>query len=203
MHNDKDAIRKNGKAPEPEAKPAETSVNVPRAEYERLKEAAGKSAEYWDRLLRLQADFDNARKRQEKERQEFGRYANEGLIQELLTVLDDLERAINLTEAHHQDPAAFMKGVEMVLAHLYEMLKRSGVRPIEAVGKAFDPHCQEVLMQVPDDAAPEHTVLEELQKGYYLYDRVLRTAKVKVSKKVAEQPAQCPRQDTDEQQKSN
>jgi len=76
-----------------------------------------------------------------------------------------------------------LKGVEMILAHLYQMLKESGVKPIEAEGKVFDPHYHEALMQVENKDLPEHTVVEEMQKGYLLNDRVIRTAKVKVSKK--------------------
>jgi len=102
---------------------------------------------------------------------------------ELLNILDDLERAVDLAESKHQDLPAFLKGVEMILAHLYEMLKEYGVRPIEAQGKSFDPNLHEALMQVEDKDRPENTVIEELQKGYLLNDRVIRTAKVKVSKK--------------------
>ena len=97
--------------------------------------------------------------------------------------MDDLERAVDLTESKHQDLPAFLKGGEMILAHLYELLKEYGVKPVEAKGKIFDPHFHEALMQVEDKDAPEHTVVEELQKGYLLNDKVIRTAKVKVSKK--------------------
>lgn len=158
-------------------------ISVLESEYLKLTEDAAKADEHWDRILRLQADFDNTRKRLDKEKQEFFKYANEGMIVELLNVLDDLERAVNLTESKHQDLPAFLKGVEMILAHLYEMLKENGVKPIEAQGKIFDPHLHEALMQVEDAEKPEHTVIEELQKGYMLNDRVIRTAKVKVSKK--------------------
>jgi len=75
----------------------------------------------------------------------------------------------------------FLKGLEMILAHLYDMLKEYGVKPIEAQGKLFDPHYHEALMQTEDKEVPEHTIVEELQKGYLLNDRVIRTAKVKVS----------------------
>jgi len=101
---------------------------------------------------------------------------------ELLNVLDDLQRAVDLAETKHQDLSAFLKGVEMILAHLYEMLKEHGVKPIDAKGKIFDPNCHEALMQVEDKDMPEHTVIEELQKGYLMNDRVIRTSKVKVSK---------------------
>lgn len=161
----------------------EKSITLKGSEYLQLKEEANKAKEYWDRLLRLQADFDNTRKRIEKEKQDFVRFANEGIIVELLNILDDLERAVDLAESKHEDLPAFLKGVEMILAHLYEMLKEYGVRPIDAEGKLFDPHLHEALMQVENKDVPEHTIVEELQKGYLLNDRVIRTAKVKVSKK--------------------
>jgi len=164
----------------------EKVISLKEAEYLKLQEEAGKAGEYWDKLLRLQADFENTRKRLEKEKQDFTRFANEGIIIELLNTLDDLERAVELAESHHQDFPAFLKGVEMILAHLYEMLKEHGVKPIEAMGKLFDPSVHEALMQAEDNAVLEHTVIEELQKGYLLNDRVIRTAKVKVAKQEKE-----------------
>ncbi|MDI6606533.1 MAG: nucleotide exchange factor GrpE, partial [Candidatus Omnitrophota bacterium] len=159
------------------------TVTLQESEYLQLKEEAGKTREFQDKCLRLQADFENMRKRLQREKEDFLKFANEGLILELLVVLDDLERAVSLTETKHQDLPAFLKGVEMILAHLYEMLKENGVKSIEAKGKLFDPHLHEALMQVEDKAQPENTVIEELQKGYLLNDRVIRTAKVKVSRK--------------------
>jgi len=166
-----------------EAEQQEKAVTLKESEYLKLKEEALKAQEYWDRMLRLQADFDNTRKRLEKEKQDFIKFANEGIIMELLNILDDLERAVGLAEAKHEDFPAFLKGVEMILAHLYEMLKEYGVKPIEAKGKLFDPNYHEALMQTEDKEHPEHTVLEEMQKGYLMNDRVIRTVKVKVSKK--------------------
>ena len=167
-----------------ELKPKEEKIiTLKEAEYLKLKEEADKAKEYWDKCLRLQADFENTRKRLEKEKQDFIKFANEGVILNLLNILDDLERAVELAQEKHQDMPAFLKGVEMILAHLYEMLKEHDVMPIESEGKAFDPHYHEALMQVEDKDLPEHTIVEELQKGYLLNGRVIRTAKVKVSKK--------------------
>jgi len=158
-------------------------VTLKESEYQKLKQDADKANEYWNRLLRLQADYDNTRKRLEKEKQDFVKFANEGIIMELLNILDDLERTVELAQSKHQDLQVFLKGVEMILAHLYEMLKEYGVKPIEAQGKLFDPHYHEALMQVEEKELPEHTIIEELQKGYLLNDRVIRTSKVKVTKK--------------------
>ncbi|MCM8780490.1 MAG: nucleotide exchange factor GrpE [Candidatus Omnitrophica bacterium] len=165
----------------------EKTVSLKESEYLKLKEEAQKAQEYWDRLLRLQADFENTRKRLEREKQEFVKFATEGIVVELLNILDDLERTVELAQSKHQDLAAFLKGVEMILAHLYEMLKDYGLKPIEAKGKLFDPHYHEALLQVEDNSVPENTVIEELQKGYLLYDKVIRTAKVKVSKQKVQQ----------------
>ena len=158
-------------------------ISLKESEYLKLREEADKSKEYWDRLLRLQADFDNTRKRLEKEKQDFLKFANEGIVLELLNILDDLERAVSLAQSKHEDLEAFLKGVGMILAHLYEMLKEHGVKPIESEGKLFDPNFHEALMQVENQDMPEHTIVEELQKGYLLNERVIRTSKVKVSKK--------------------
>ncbi|MBM3255123.1 MAG: nucleotide exchange factor GrpE, partial [Candidatus Omnitrophica bacterium] len=161
----------------------EKLISLKEPEYLKLKEEADKATGYWERILRLQADFDNTRKRLEKEKQDFARFANEGIIVELLNILDDLERTVELAQAQNQDLPVFLKGVEMILAHLYDLLKEHGVKPIEAQGKIFDPHLHEALMQVENKDLPEHTVIEELQKGYFLNDHVIRTSKVKVSKK--------------------
>jgi len=161
----------------------EKTVTLKESEYLKLKELADKTNEYWDKIVRLQADFENTRKRLDREKQDYVKFANEGIIQELLNILDDLERTVELAQTEHQDLSVFLKGVEMILAHLYELLKEHGVKPIDAEGKIFDPHYHEALMQAEDKNLPEHTIIEELQKGYMLNDRVIRTAKVKVSKK--------------------
>lgn len=148
----------------------------------KLEEYKEKSSEYFDRFLRLQAEFDNAKKRMQRQQNDFIKYANEGMILELLGILDDLERSVEAREANHQDPEAFLKGVELIFSHLYEMLKKHEVKPIEAKGKIFNPIQHEALMQAESNEYPENTVVEELQKGYLLGDRVIRTAKVKVAK---------------------
>jgi molecular chaperone GrpE len=179
-HKKEDGLR----APEPD-KAEEKLITIPQEEYDRLLGESAKNKEYQDKYLRLQADFENARKRLEKQYQDFSKYANEGIILGLLNILDDLERAATLAENKGANLDTFLKGVEMILAHLYEMLKEHGLKPVEVMDKPFDPATSEALMQVEADV-PEHTVIEELQKGYYLNDRVVRTAKVKVSKHTTE-----------------
>ncbi|MCB9771416.1 MAG: nucleotide exchange factor GrpE [Candidatus Omnitrophica bacterium] len=142
-------------------------------------------AESKDKYVRLVAEFDNARKRSDRERSEFVKYANEGLISDFLTIMDDLDRVVIAANANHQDYQSFLKGVEMVMAKIHELLRKNNVKPIEAVGKKFDPHNHEILMQEPSDQE-EGTVIEELQKGYLLGERVVRTSKVKVAVKLPE-----------------
>ena len=162
-------------------------VQIKRSDLEKieleLNQEKDKSKDYWDRLVRLQAEFDNARKRMQKQQGEFVKYANEGIVCELLIILDDLERSVEVQESKHQDPEVFLKGIEMILAHLYELLKKNKIKTIEAKGKIFDPNFHEALMQIEDDTLPENTVMEELQKGYMIEERIIRTTKVKVSKK--------------------
>lgn len=158
-------------------------VTIKESEYAELKNASEAAKELQDRMIRSQADFENMRKRLEREKQDFLKYASEGVILELLNILDDLERVINLAEDKHEDLNAFLKGVEMILAHLYELLKTHGVKPVDAEGRVFDPNYHEALMQVENKDLPENTIVEVLQKGYLMHERVIRTAKVKVSKK--------------------
>ncbi|RJP29058.1 MAG: nucleotide exchange factor GrpE [Candidatus Omnitrophota bacterium] len=176
-------MEKNNKEKKEELVSQDKTVTISEAEYLKLKEAAAKAEDHWDRILRMQAEFENTKKRLERDKQEFIKFANERIVMELLNVLDDLERTVELAQSKHQDLSAFLKGVEMILAHLYEMLKEHGVKPIEAKNKKFDPSFHEALMEEQCDDLPEHTIVEELQKGYLLNDRVVRTSKVKVSKK--------------------
>ena len=166
------------------------AVTLQAAEVQQLKDQAAKAQENWDKFVRLQADFENARKRWERERREFGQFANEDLICSILTIVDELERSVELSQQKHEDHTAFLKCVEMILAHLYELLKKNGGSCIDAKGKCFDPHCHEALMQVETDEVPENTVVEEMQKGYTLNSRVIRTAKVQVAKTKKKQQEQ-------------
>ncbi|MDP2927619.1 MAG: nucleotide exchange factor GrpE [Candidatus Omnitrophota bacterium] len=183
MEEDKDN-QKNTQEHKNNQKKEEKVVTLKEVEYLALLEEVKKGKDSWDKMLRNQADLENTHKRLDREKQEFVKFANEGLILDLLNVLDDLERTVDLAESSKEDLSAFLKGIEMILAHLYEMLKNHGVKPIEAEGKIFDPNFHEALMQAENKELPEHTIIEVLQKGYLIHGRVLRTAKVKVSKKL-------------------
>ncbi len=176
--------QKNDTKTAPEKTNNKEQVTLTKAEYDKLKEEADKSKEYWDRMLRQQADFENIKKRLERERSEFQKYASEEIIAELLGILDDLERSVDAAEKGQENFEAFLKGIEMILAHLYELLKKKGVAPIDAKGKKFDPHEHEALMQTESFDHEDEEVIEELQKGYKIGDRVIRTSKVRVAKKI-------------------
>jgi molecular chaperone GrpE len=173
-------------APVPEENGENETVAVNKADYEKLKEQAQKAQDHWDTILRQQADFENLRKRLERDKQEFQKFAHEDIVADLLGILDDLERSVEAAEMGQENFEAFLKGIEMILAHLFELLKRKGVVPIEAQGKNFDPHEHEALMQTETRDHEDGEVIEELQKGYKIGDRVIRTAKVRVAKKIEE-----------------
>ena len=133
-----------------------------------------------ERYLRLAAEFDNYKKRMERERALSLAYANEGLIEKLLPVVDNLERALDAAEpGGGQD--GLVSGVELTLKALLKVLRREGVEPIEAQGKPFDPNIHEAISTLPSDEVPEGRVVNQVEKGYLYRDRVLRPAKVVVS----------------------
>lgn len=177
-----DELKEKAKGDNGAQGPAETVV-LKKQEYEQLKAEAGRSKEMEDRFLRQQADFENIRKRLERDKQEFQKYAQEDVIVDLLGILDDLERSVEAAEKKQENFEAFLKGIEMILAHLYDLLKKKGVTPVEAKGKKFDPHMHEALMQTESDDHKDEEVIEELQKGYMLHDKVIRTAKVRVARR--------------------
>ena len=134
--------------------------------------------DYYDRLLRKQAEFDNYRKRTERERIQLSEAAAVDLLGELLPVLDDLERALEAAAEHEE--AKLEEGVRLVHRSLLGLVERHGLSEIEAEG-AFDPHVHEALLAQPVEGAEPGSVVEVLQKGYRLGDRVLRPARVVIS----------------------
>ena len=134
-----------------------------------------------DQLLRLQADFENARKRWRKEQAEVQERANADLLRELLEIYDDFQRALSAPRDGPGDTV--LKGVEMIARRMESFLKGYGIQPIEAEGKQFDPALHEAVAHEENKEVPEGTVLSELRKGYMMNGRVLRTAVVKISSK--------------------
>jgi molecular chaperone GrpE len=133
--------------------------------------------ELQDRALRLQAEFDNFRKRSEKDRSEFVQYAGMELIRELLPILDNFELALK-AEPSGKD---YARGVEMIYQKLADTLKKTGLEPIEAQGKTFDPHIHQAVEKVQTADAPDETILGEFQRGYKFKGKLLRASMVKVA----------------------
>ncbi|MCK8487916.1 nucleotide exchange factor GrpE [Paenibacillus sp. MBLB2552] len=175
--------------PEPEPRQEEVTQE-PKGVTEEVTAEAGASAEleklraesedYQQRLLRTQADFDNFRRRTVKEKEELGKYASAKLITELLPVIDNFERALS-TAGESTDANSYIKGVEMIFRQLEGVLKTEGLTPMEAEGQPFNPEFHQAIMQVESDEHEEGIVVEVVQKGYLLKDKVLRPAMVKVS----------------------
>lgn len=136
-----------------------------------------KEKELIDTLQRLQAEFENYKKRVDKEKAEFCLYAKADIIRKILPFIDTFEIALKNKDKKED----FVKGMEMIHAEMTAMLNKEGVRKIDAVGKKFDPHLHEVLMTEKSDKEDD-IIIEEFQKGYMLCDRVLRHSKVKVAK---------------------
>ena len=146
-----------------------------------LETARSENAAAADMMLRLAAEMDNYKKRVLKEREALIKYGCQGVVQELLPILDNFERAIE-SASKSKNFGSFLEGVEMIFRQMNDALERKGITRIDAVGEIFDPNIHEAVMQVASEEHPENTVVEELQKGYMLHDRVIRPAMVTVSK---------------------
>lgn len=153
--------------------PVETA-HVPQEEYDRLK---AERDLLFDRLARLQAEFDNSRKREAKERAEFRDYAVANAIEQFLPVLDNFQLALKSTGSAEQLRA----GVELIVKQMEEALRSLNIQPVEAVGAAFDPRVHEALDMVERTDLPDHQVFEEVRRGYRMRDRLLRPALVRVA----------------------
>ena len=135
-----------------------------------------------ERVLRLQAEFENYKKRMAREKAEFLKFATEGLLLDFLPILDNLERAIASARAATVNGEAVVEGVDMIARLFRSTLEKAGVKPMEAVGKPFDPGLYQAVAQVESPDGQDNVVVEEIQKGYFLEGRVLRAAMVKVSR---------------------
>ncbi len=138
---------------------------------------AAAKAELEDRMLRARAEFENARRRGERERTEFLQFAAMDLIKELLPVVDDFERALKVETADRD----YAKGVELIYQRLVETLKKIGLEPIDTVGQRFDPNLHQAVDRVQTEEAEDMTILSEYQRGYNLKGKLLRPAMVKVA----------------------
>jgi molecular chaperone GrpE len=146
-----------------------------------LAEQLSQAEEYLDRLVRLQADYDNFRRRTRQEKEEIYKYTSVKMISALLPVLDNFELALS---AEGDSIESFKSGVQMIYKQLNDVLTAEGVVQIPAVGELFDPLKHEAVLRVDSDEYPDNTIIEELRRGYYLKDKVIRPSMVKVVKSI-------------------
>ncbi len=156
-------------SPEPASKPVE------QGELERLK---AENAGYLDRLARLQAEFDNFRKRSVREQQDFRDYALADALKQVLPILDSLDRALKTENASTEH---FRAGVELIDRQFHDVLTKLGVEPIAATGQPFDPNFHQAVQMVDTNEVADNHVVDELQRGYRIKDRLLRPAMVRVA----------------------
>lgn len=149
------------------------------AQANELEKLRAERAELYDRLARQQAEFENARRRAAREQQDFRDYAVENAAKELLPVLDSFDHALKAPAANLEE---FRSGLELINRQMHDVLAKLGVTPIESEGQPFDPRFHQAVQMVDTEDAPDHQVLEELQRGYKIKDRLLRPAMVRVAR---------------------
>jgi len=171
---------------DPQNKPEkkdQVEVDDPMKDLEAQLEAKEQEArENYDRLLRVSAEFENYKKRTSRELEEFRKFANQSLIKELLSVVDNLELAMNSTNGHKTIDQGLLQGLDMTHTEILKVFEKFNVKPIEAKGQIFDPTFHEAVMQEETDEFDENTVINELQKGYLIHDRLLRPSMVVVAR---------------------
>ena len=140
------------------------------------------AVETYDRLLRVSAEFDNYKKRSTREMSEYRKFSNQSLIKEMLSVVDNLELAMNSTNGHKAIDKDLLLGLEMTYKEILKVFEKFNVKPIDAKGQPFDPTFHEAVMQEETNDSPKNTVINELQKGYMIHDRLLRPSMVVVAK---------------------
>ena len=139
--------------------------------------------ELYDRLLRKQAEFENFRKRMEREKTEFAQFASADLMKDILNALDSFDLAIKNAAAETKGGGNMLRGFELIYKQIQDTLTRFGLKPLEAKGKAFDPNFHQAVSTKPTNEVEENTVIDEMRKGYTLNGRLLRPAMVTVSVK--------------------
>jgi molecular chaperone GrpE len=177
---------KNGEVEPESTTPDEKIINGdadPIKELEAKLEAKEKEAvETYDRLLRASAEFDNYKKRSSREMEEFRKFANQSLIKEMLSVVDNLELAMNSSNGNKAIDKDLLQGLEMTHKEILKVFEKFNVKPIDAKGQPFDPTFHEAVMQEETNDSPKNTVINELQRGYMIHDRLLRPSMVVVAK---------------------
>ena len=163
---------------EHELSQGDASSDTPEETVSEVEKLKSENAVLLDRLARLQAEFENFRKRSLREQQEFREYALSDALKQLLPIVDSLDRAL---KAEGLSVAEFRSGIELIDRQFHDVLMRLGVEPIAAQGQPFDPSLHQAIQMVETTEVPDHQVIDELQRGYRLRDRVLRAAMVRVA----------------------
>lgn len=167
--------------PDPDQAP-ENQIEDPLTDLkEKLQLKEQEAQENYDRLLRVSAEFDNYKKRASRDMEEFRKYSNQSLIKEMLSVVDNLELAMNSANGHKAIDKGLLDGLAMTHREIIKVFEKFNVKPISAKGEPFDPNFHEAVMQEETDEFPANTVINELQKGYLIHDRLLRPAMVVVA----------------------
>jgi molecular chaperone GrpE len=192
-----DSKKVKSKETEPEqTTPGEQTINDeedPMKALEAKFEAKEKEAEEtYDRLLRLSAEFENYKKRSSREIEEFRKFANQSLIKEMLSVVDNLELAMNSTNGHKAIDKDLLQGLEMTHREILKVFEKFNVKPIDAKGQPFDPTFHEAVMQEETNDYAKNTVINEMQRGYMIHDRLLRPSMVVVAKPREEKDSENP-----------
>jgi molecular chaperone GrpE len=156
---------------------------------EKVAELEKQSAQLKDQLLRKAAEFDNYKRRTENDFASLTKFAAENIITQLVPVLDDFNRSLKSIKEKAENDSLY-KGIELIYAKFLKVLEAQGLKTMDVVGKEFNVDVHDALMQMPRADVPPHTVLEEVEKGYLLFDKVIRHAKVVVSAAPAEEPVQ-------------
>jgi molecular chaperone GrpE len=190
MSEEKDNIKKEEPVNEaPETKQPVEEKTETLLLTEKIAELEKQASQLKDQLLRKAAEFDNYKRRTENDFSSLTKFAAENIITQLVPVLDDINRSLKSgKETSGND--SFYKGIEMIYAKFLKVLEAQGLKAIDVVGKEFNVDVHDALMQMPRTDVPPHTVIEEVEKGYMLFDKVIRHAKVIVSSAPAEVPVQ-------------
>ena len=151
-----------------------------------LKKKAAEKDEYYDKWLNVHAEYENTKKRLEKEKYEHIRFANEGIIARLFPIMDNFDMAFAAMEKA-EDKGAMLEGIKLVQKEFHRVLEDSGVKKIETTGKQFDPNVHEAVIAVETDEVPDGEIVEEVRSGYMLNDRLLRAAQVRVAKNTSDE----------------
>lgn len=163
------------------AAPSSEKAGISKADYEQMAAQLREWMEIKDRLLRQAAEFENAKKRLQREKEEFLKFAHQRFVSELLPILRGLDRVIHHGAAPNGVKDPLVEGVELVIKQIGRVLEAHGVKRVETVGKMFDPHVHEAVAHINSDR-PEETIIEETEPGFLLHDRLIHPAKVIVSK---------------------